>query len=180
MHRRARLVAVVLAGTAVLGVANPVLAQSEMEQVSALSNQLSANQIEVVQHNIDMATKALQAKDYATARKYAQMVTRADPKRVQAWLLLGTAQQGLQDWKRARGTYTTAIRLAPDNVEAHAGLGVAMAMTNDPKAQVQVAWLAGKQQACGSCYQAGQLAKLRVDVETAISSGLKTPPSPGN
>ena len=174
--RRIGLVA--LAAAVLLGPA-PVLAQSEMEQVSALSNSMQADQREVIQHNIDVATKALQAKDYATARKSAQMVTRADPKRVQSWLLLGTAQMGLQDWKRARGTYTTALRLSPDNVEAHAGLGVAMAMTNDPKAQVHLNWLAAKAQECGGCYQAGQLAKLKGDVQTAMASGMKTPTAPG-
>jgi len=160
--------------------ATPAAAQSEMEQVSALSGQLSANQIEVVQQNIYRATQALRAKDYPTARKYAQSVTRADPKRIEAWLLLGMAQQGLQDWKRARGTYTTATRVAPDNAEARAGLGVAMAMTNDPKATVHLNWLATKQQQCGACGQSSQLAKLRGDVEQAIATGLRTPGAPAS
>ena len=174
-----RRIGLVALAAATLFAPAPVLAQSEMEQVSALSNSMQADQREVIQHNIDVATKALQAKDYATARKSAQAVTRADPKRIQSWLLLGAAQMGLQDWKRARGTYTTALRLAPDNAEAHAGLGVAMAMTNDPKAQVHLNWLAAKAQECGACYQAGQLAKLRGDVQTAMTSGMKTPTGPG-
>lgn len=152
---------------------------SEMEQVSAFSNSMQADQREVIQHNIDVATKALQTKDYATARKYAQMVTRADSKRVQAWLMLGTAQMGLQDWKRARGTYSTALRLSPDDIEAHAGLGVAMAMTSDPKAQVHLNWLNARAQACGGCGQAGQIAKLKGEVQTAMTSGMKTPTAPG-
>ena len=61
MLRRARLLAVMAAGGAILAGAGAGRAQSEMEQVSALSAQLSANQIEVVQRNIDVATKALQA-----------------------------------------------------------------------------------------------------------------------
>ena len=160
--------------------AAPALSQSEMEQVTALGNSLQADQREVAQRNIDVATKALQTKDYATARKYAQMVTRADPKRVDAWLLLGTAQMGLQDWRRARGTYSTALRLSSDSAEARAGLGVAMAMTNDPKAQVQLNWLTARAQDCGGCGQAGQLAKFKGDVQTAMSSGMKTPTAPGS
>ena len=169
-----------LALAAALVSAAPGWAQnSEMEQVSALSNSMQADQREVIQHNIDVATKALQTKDYATARKYAQMVTRADPERVQAWLMLGTAQMGLQDWKRARGTYSTALRLSPDNIEAHAGLGVAMAMTRDPKAQVHLNWLTARAQACGGCVQAGRIARLKGEVQTAMASGMKTPAAPG-
>lgn len=173
-----RLGGVILA--AALVAAGAAAGQSEMEQVSALSGQLSANQIEAVQQNIYRANAALRGKDYATARKYAQMVTRADPKRIEAWLLLGSAQQGLQDWKRARGTYTTAVRLAPDNAEARAGLGVAMGMTNDPKATVQLNWLAARVQQCAGCGQASQLARLRADVEAAIGAGTKTPATPGS
>jgi Tfp pilus assembly protein PilF len=130
------------------------------------AGQLTEAQRLVTQENIDRATRALQAKDYATARRYAQSVTRADPKRVEAWLMLGAAQQGLQDWKKARLTYTTAVRLWPNNPEARAGLGIALARTGDPKATVQLAWLSEKTAACGGC---PQLAKFKTDVETAMA-----------
>ena len=148
-------------------------AQSEMELYTAGANELSANQREVTQAAIDRATRALQAGDYATARRYAQTVTRADPKRVEAWLLLGTAQLGLQDWKKARITYTTAVRLWPNHPEARAGLGVALARTSDPKAAVQLAWLTEKAQACGGCAQSTQLARYKTDVETAMAEAAK-------
>jgi cytochrome c-type biogenesis protein CcmH/NrfG len=148
--------------------AGPAWSQSETELYEGGANAMAGAQREVTQRNIDVATRALRDKDYKTARKYAQSVTRADPKRVEAWLLLGSAQQGLQDWKGARTTYTTAVRLHPTHPEARAGLGVAYARTGDPKAAVQLAWLDGKLRECGSCYQSGQLAKLKADVETAI------------
>ncbi|TAL31412.1 tetratricopeptide repeat protein [Phenylobacterium sp.] len=154
--------------TAIVACASPAWSQSETELYESGANAMAGAQREVTQRNVDVATKALRDKDYKTARKYAQSVTRADPKRVEAWLLLGSAQQGLQDWKGARTTYTTAVRLHPTHPEARAGLGVAYARTGDPKATVQLAWLETKLRECSGCYQAGQLSRLKADVETAI------------
>lgn len=148
--------------------ATPAWSQSETELYESGGTAMAAAQREVTQRNIDMATKALQAKDYRTARKYAQPVTRADPKRVESWLLLGAAQQGLQDWKGARTTYATAVRLFPSHPEARAGLGIALARTGDPKATIQLAWIDAKLQECGSCWQAGVLGRYKADIETAI------------
>ena len=155
--------------------AGPAWSQSETELYEGGGTALVAAQREVTQRNIDVATKALQAKDYKTARKYAQPVTRADPKRVESWLLLGAAQQGLQDWKGARTTYTTAVRMFPAHPEARAGLGIALGRTSDPKATVQLAWLDAKVRECGGCWQAGQLSKFKTDVETAIREGATAP-----
>src|SRR5687768_14533079 len=82
------------------------------------AGQLSEAQRQVTQLNIDRASRALRDKDYAQARKYAQPVTRADPKRIEAWLLLGAAQLGLEDWGKARTAYTTALRITPGHPEA--------------------------------------------------------------
>jgi len=164
--------AMLATATALLAAA-PAWAQSEMELYTAGANELQAAQREVIQRNIDMATAALQAKDYAKARKYAQPVTRGDPKRVEAWLMLGAAQSGLQDWKRARLAYATALRLSPNHPEARAGMGIAMANTNDPAAQQQLAWLAARLEACGGCGQAAQLNRFKGDVETAIAEASK-------
>lgn len=149
-------------------IAGPALAQSETELYEGGGNAMLAAQREVTQRNIDAATRALQARDYKTARKYAQAVTRADPKRIESWLMLGAAQQGLEDWKGARITYTRAVRMVPSHPEARAGLGVAYARTADPKATVQLAWLDAKLKECAGCWQAGQLAKFKSDIEIAI------------
>jgi cytochrome c-type biogenesis protein CcmH/NrfG len=161
---------------AALALAARAWAQSEMEQYTEGANALLASQREVIQRSIDVATQALRDKDYAKARKFAQPVTRADPKRVESWLLLGAAQQGLADWSGARRTYTTAVRLAADNPEARAGLGIAYARTHDPKATVQLAWLAGKVQECGGCWRLGQLRKLQQDLQAAIAESATPPP----
>lgn len=140
------------------------------------ANQLSDAQRLVTQENIDKATRALHAKDYATARKYAQPVTRADPKRVEAWLLLGAAQMGLEAWGKARTAYATALRITPGHPEARAGLGVAMARTKDPRATVQLAWFNDKIAACAqTCPQAAQLAKYKGEVEAALAAAAPKP-----
>jgi len=153
--------------------APPVWAQSEMEIYQQQGDRLLTNSREGIEQNVMLATRALRAKDFKTARKYAQSVTRADPKRGQAWLLLGAAQMGLEDFKAARGTYTTAVRLSPGDPEAHAGLGVAFARTKDAKAQAQLDWLATKAADCGKCWQASQLAKFKSDIESAIAVAAK-------
>lgn len=167
--------AVLAAAVAAFGAATPAPAQfqSEIESYESGANALSSAQREVTQRNIDVASQALRDKDFVKARKYAQPVTRADPKRVDSWLLLGSAQQGLKDWSGARKTYTTAVRLARDNAEAQAGLGVAYARTNDPKAATQLAWVSRSLQECGGCYRASQLAKFKSDIETAIAEQTK-------
>lgn len=148
--------------------AAPAWAQSETELFQEGGSAMLAAQREVTQRKIELATTALQAKDYKAARKHAQSVTRADPKRIEPWLMLGAAQQGLQDWRGARTTYTTAVRLSPGHPEARAGLGVALARTNDPKATIHLAWLDAKLKDCAGCWQAGQLARFKGEVETAI------------
>lgn len=176
--RRIGLAVVILAAIAA---ASPAFAQnSETEIYEAGANALSESQREVTQRNIDVATAALKAKDYAKARRFAQPVTRADPKRVESWLLLGSAQQGLGDWKGARKTYTTAVRMFPAHPEARAGLGIALARTNDPKATVQLAWLAAKAEECGGCWQSGHLTRLKRDLEVAIAEQSKPAPPPAS
>jgi cytochrome c-type biogenesis protein CcmH/NrfG len=169
-----RRIGLLVMAAAVIGAAAPAVAQnSETEMYEAGANAMAGAQREETQRNIDVATRALREKDYAKARKYAQPVTRADPKRVESWLLLGAAQQGLKDWSGARRTYTTAVRLARDNPEAQAGLGVAYARTGDPKAATQLAWITRSLADCGGCYRASQLAKFKTDIETAIAEQSK-------
>lgn len=151
--------------------AAPAWAQSEEEIYQQTGDRLLSAHREDLQKNIDRAAAAMRAKDYKAARKHAQAVTRADPKRVEAWLMLGAAQVALEDWKGARGTYTAAVRLSPIDPEAHAGLGIALARTKDPKATDQLAWLTTQVQACKSA--CAGLAKYKSDVESAIAESAK-------
>jgi cytochrome c-type biogenesis protein CcmH/NrfG len=144
-------------------------ATAEVERYQAEGSRMLEEHREATQRKIDRASKALQAQDYRAARKDAQAVTRADPKRVEAWLLLGSAQMGLRDWPGARKAYTAAIRIWPGHPEARAGLGVAMARISDPRAAVQLAWFDRQLQACDGCYQAPRLTKYKSEVEAAIA-----------
>ena len=164
----AALIAVALAAAA------PAFAQqSEMENLQAGGDALLANHRETTQYSIDRATQALQARDYKTARRYASSVVRADPKRIESWKLLGAAQIGLQDWNGARRSYTNAVRITPGDPESRAGLGVAMAHTNDPKAREQLTWFNTTAQACTS--GCAPLIRFKAEVEAALAETAKGP-----
>ena len=147
--------------------------QSEMENLQAGGDALLANHRETTQYSIDRATQALQARDYRTARRFASSVVRADPKRIESWKLLGTAQIGLQDWSGARMSYTRAVRIIPGDLESRAGLGVALARTNDPQAQEQLTWFTTKAQACTS--DCALLIRFKAEVEAALTDTAKSP-----
>lgn len=165
------IAAATLAAAAVLGAASAhAQFASEIEAYESGANALADAQRDVTQRAIDEANRALKAKDYARARRYAATVTRADPKRVESWLLLGAAQQGLGDWSAARRTYTTAVRIAPKHPEARAGLGMAYAHTGDPKAAAELAWLAGQVAECDGCWRASQLTGWKTALEAAIQA----------
>ena len=146
--------------------------QSEMENLQAGGDAMLANHRETTQYSIDRATQALQALDYKTARRFASSVVRADPKRIESWKLLGAAQIGLQDWSGARRSYTSAVRITPGDPESRSGLGVAMAHTNDPKAQEQLTWLRAKVAACTS--NCGSLTRFTAEVESAITAAARS------
>ena len=141
--------------------------QSEMENLQAGGDALLANQRETSQFNIDKATQAMKTRDFKTARRFASLVVRADPKRIEAWRLLGSSQIGLQDWNGARRSYANAVRITPGDPESRSGLGVAMAHANDPKAAEQLAWLTAKVEACA--YSCGSLAQYTREVEVAVA-----------
>lgn len=160
----------VVAALALAGAA-PACAQSEMEIYQATGDRMLEAHREVTQRNINEATKALNARDYKSASQYAQAVTRADPKRIEAWLLLGAAQIGLQDWKRASRAYTTAVRLSPIDPKARGGLGVSLARLRDPKAQQQLDWFTSRSQTCGA--RCADLVRYKAEVEAAMAEAAK-------
>lgn len=121
------------------------------------------------------AIAALQAKDYKAASRAAQRVTEAAPKSADAWRLLGVAQSGAENWKGAKKAYERAIKLAPDDLVSHAGLGKALAKLQDPKAQAELAWLKAKAEACGtSCPDAANLKSLTAELE-GVMTGAAAP-----
>jgi Tfp pilus assembly protein PilF len=118
------------------------------------------------------AVTAMKAKQFRDAARAAEHVTDAAPKNPDAWHLLGAAKAGDNDWKGSRRAYEKMVRLAPDNVVAHAGLGLALANLKDAKAQGEVDWLKAKMQACGdSCPDAATLKAVTEEVQGAVSGG---------
>jgi len=124
------------------------------------------------------AINAIKAKDYKTAARAAQHVTDAAPKSADAWRLLGVAQGGAENWKASRKAYERAVKLAPDDVTSHAGLGMALGKLQDAKAQEQLAWLKARSDACANtCPEAANLKALTAEVERAVA-GAATPAQP--
>ena len=124
------------------------------------------------------AVTAMKAKQYRDAARAAQHVTEAVPKSPDAWRLLGAARAGDNDWKAARRAYERAVKLAPDEITAHAGLGIALANLKDPKSQGELDWLKAKAQACGDgCPDAQDLKSLIGAVEGA-EAGQAAAPKP--
>lgn len=122
------------------------------------------------------AVQALQAKDYKAAARAAQRVISAAPKSVDAWRLLGVAHSGTGNWKAARKAYERAVKLAPDDMVSHAGLGKALAMLQDPKAQAELDWLKAKAAACGtSCPDAANLKALTAELDGALADRAPQP-----
>lgn len=121
---------------------------------------------------------ALKAGEYRDASRALKRVTGAVPGNAEAWRLLGEASAGDNDWKGSRHAYERAVKLAPDDVSAHAGLGAALARLKDPKAQAELDWLKAKAQACGASCPDGAALKAATDqVQGAMSGGDAPKPS---
>jgi len=121
------------------------------------------------------AIKAIQAKDYKNAARSAQRVADAAPKSVDGWKLLGVAQSGAENWKGARKAYERAVKLAPDDLAVRAGLGVAQARLQDPKAQEQLTWLKAKADTCTT--DCATVKGLTAEVEKAVGGTAAGQPS---
>ena len=122
----------------------------------------------VLQRNATLASRALATGEFTKARQYAQTVTRGAPKRLEGWLMLGAAQNGLKAWKDAAKSYRTAVRLAPASVDAHGGLGVALARSGDAGAAEELSWLTTAARACST--NCALIAKQKSDVEAALAA----------
>ena len=125
------------------------------------------------------AAAALRGKQFKAAATAAEHVTEAVPTNPDGWRLLGAAKAGDRDWRGSRKAYERAAKLTPDDAEAHAGLGVALANLKDSKAKAEIEWLAARTQACGdSCPDAGRLRSLSAAVEGAMSAAASGAPKP--
>lgn len=122
------------------------------------------------------AIEAIQAKKYKEAARAAGHVTDAAPKSIDGWRLLGVAEAGAENWKGARKAYERAIKLDPNDMMSHAGLGVALAKLQDAKAQEQLDWLKAKASGCGTgCPDATNIQRLTTEVEGALGGSAPKP-----
>lgn len=113
---------------------------------------------------------ALNAGDYKTAARALGKVSGADSGNPEVWRLLGQAQAGQLNHKAARKAYERALKLEPDNIDAHQGLGVALGGLKDPAAKAELDWLAAKATACAAaCPDAERLKKATAAVEAAVA-----------
>lgn len=120
---------------------------------------------------------ALKAGEYRDAARALKRVTDAVPASLDAWRLLGEASAGDNDWKGARRAYEHVLKLKPEDIAAHAGLGLALAQLKDPKARGELDWLTARSQACGgTCADAGALKSGAERIQAAMGSAALAPP----
>ena len=113
------------------------------------------------------AIASLQAKDYKSAARAAEHVTQVAPKNPDGWRVLGVAQSGASNWKGAKRAYERVVKLQPDDLAAHAGLGLALANLKDAKAQAELDWLKAKAAACSA--DCATAKALTTQVENALT-----------
>ncbi|MFL5296208.1 MAG: hypothetical protein ACJ798_07475 [Phenylobacterium sp.] len=77
----------------------------------------------------------------------------ADPDARQAAALKreGAASAGKHEWAASKVAYEQAIRLTPQDLDAHVGLALALQALNEPGLQQQSQWLRSRARACGYC-----------------------------
>jgi Flp pilus assembly protein TadD len=122
------------------------------------------------------AVTAMKASQYRDAARAAEHVTEAVPQNPDAWRLLGAAKAGDNDWRGARRAYEKAVKLAPDDLSGHAGLGLALANLKDAKAAGELDWLKAKAQSCGdACPDAARLKAMTSMVSDALAGGAAAP-----
>ena len=107
---------------------------------------------------IETGIAAMKAKHYHEAVVTFDALTDATPQDPRAWALLGAAYAGELNWKASKKAYEKAVKLAPDDIGAHAGLGLALQALKDPALQAQSDWLKVRSQACAdTCPDAPRL-----------------------
>jgi len=175
----------IAAGLALLIDATGALAQGGMRG-SMGGARMSSNDVERLRRTLPQydaraeyaeGLAALRVQDFRRAALAGRHITEAIPTSVDAWRLLGAAYAGDGDWKGSRRAYERIIRLSPDDANAHAGLGLALAGLKDAKAQGQLDWLRNRVRACGdTCPDAARLKAFTAPVESALNDPAALPP----
>jgi len=172
-----RSLTALITATVVCGAAGPALASGGGSGGMSMAPSISAPAYDPTA-DYAKGVAALQSGQFRDASRALKRVTSAVPSNTEAWRLLGEASAGDNDWKGSRNAYQHAVKLSPDDVAAHAGLGLALARLKDPKAQGELDWLNAKVQACGgACAEASALKAGADQVQGAMSGGEAPKPS---
>ncbi len=127
--------------------------------------------------------EALQANQYADAKKAFDRVLAVAPSDANTNFLAGLAAAGLGDLKGARIHYEKAVRADRELVQAHRELGITYSKLGDkPKAQAELDRLTAMQQKCNAtCAKAADIGAavqaLTAALAGAPSARLETRPS---
>ena len=126
------------------------------------------------------ALEALKAARYREAARLAERVTEGAPANPTGWRLLGVAYAGDNNWRGSRRAYLRAVKLTPNDLTVHVGLGLAMARLGDARAQAELDWLRARASVCGdTCPDAAHLQSYCAAVESAMRAPAATAAAPG-
>ena len=191
---RLAIAARICGGLALLADAGPALAQGGAGAAGGMRGQMgggimSPYRVEQLRRSIPeydaaadyaRALEALKASRFREAARLAERVTEGVPTNPTGWRLLGVAYAGDNNWKGSRRAYQRAVKLAPDDLTVHAGLGLAMANLGDPRAREQLDWLRARASVCGdTCPDAVHLQNSCATVESALWAPAIAAAAPG-
>lgn len=119
--------------------------------------------------------EALQAKDFAKAKRLFDKVLRVAMRDANANYLAGLANAGLGDFKRAAKHFEKTVKAEPANISAHQQLGIAYAKIGDrPKAEGELAALQSQWKNCAETCAQSVAIKTAVAEVTAALAGVPT------
>ncbi len=104
------------------GLAAVALRMDDEAGLKSALEQLTEREIDNPAYPKKLAQMALQDKDYEAAKKYSLKTLYIDVMNAAAHLMLGQAEEALDDHKRAIQEYRVTLQLAPATVEAELGL----------------------------------------------------------
>lgn len=115
---------------------------------------------------------ALEAKDFAKAKRAFDRVISVSPKDANSQYLAGVSRTGLNDWKGGRRFFEKAVKLDPGMIRAHQQLGVTYAKLGEKAlAGAVLATLQARAGTCaGSCAQSAELKTAVDSVSAAVSA----------